>query len=79
MSEEKLFLTAADLVRIGYLRSETSAADTVKRGELPLPTRVGQRLVWRRDEVFAHFEERKGVTTFANGLSSNRRIVRRSK
>lgn len=70
---DKIFVTAEDLVEMGLLTSRFTAADAVKRGELPPPTRVGQRHVWKREDVMAHFDARKGKTHFTNGLSADRK------
>lgn len=52
------FLTVEDLMR----RYGVAKADTIyawaKKGTLPAPIKMGQRLLWREDEVL-HAEESK--------------------
>lgn len=78
---DKVFVTEVDLIACGLLAAKGTAGAAVKRGELPTPTRVGQRYVWEWARVLEFTRAREGQTAFSNGKTlagSGRKIIRRT-
>jgi excisionase family DNA binding protein len=60
VSEPLPFLLTVDEVARLHLRTSKKAIyDMVSRGQLPGVTRVGRRLLFRREELVAWLEERR--------------------
>lgn len=66
----KMYVTEAELIELGILKSRRTAGRAVKRGELPLGTRRGQDIVFKLADVIAHIDARKGQTAFASGKTT---------